>query len=75
VAEPPVAESIGTVTVKGPSGAEVLVDGTFVGGVPARLKLTAARHLIVIKVQGRADWMRHITVLKDSEVTLDPDSS
>lgn len=71
---PPTAESVGTVIVKGPSSAEVLVDGTFVGDVPARLRLAAVQHLIVIKVQGRADWMRQITVLKDSEVTLDPDS-
>jgi S1-C subfamily serine protease len=67
-------ESFGTVVIKGPAGAEISVDRMPVGGTPARLKLSAARHLIVIKVRGRADWMRYITVLKDSEVTLDPDS-
>ena len=71
---PPPAESLGTVVINGPRGAEVWLDHTFVGGAPAKLKITATRHLIVIKVRGRADWIRPITVQKDSEVTLDPDS-
>lgn len=66
-------ESFGTVIIKGPPGAEISVDHVLVGGTPARLKLSTARHLVVIKVRGHADWMQYITVLKDSEVTLEPD--
>jgi len=37
------------------------------------VKLTAVQHLIVIKIRGRADWIRSIAVQKDSEVTLQPE--
>jgi serine protease Do len=68
---PPV-ENYGVVILNEPKGAEILIDGRLVGEVPARLKLTAVQHLIAIKVPGRPDWIRAITVLKDSEVTLEP---
>jgi PEGA domain len=71
-ASPP-ADSFGTVVVNEPKGAEIWLDNAFVGSVPARLKLTAVQHLIVIKVRGHADWTRSITVQKDSEVTLQPE--
>jgi hypothetical protein len=56
-----------------PKGAGIWLDQSFVGSIPAKLKLTAVQHLIVIKVRGHADWIRSITVQKDSEVTLDPE--
>ena len=71
-ASPP-ADSFGTVVLNEPQGAEIWLDQAFVGNVPARLKLTAVPHLIVIKVRGHADWTRSITVQKDSEVTLQPE--
>jgi len=69
----PLAESFGTVVLNEPKGAEIWLDHSFVGNVPARLKLAAAQHLIVIKVRGHADWTQSITVQKDSEVTLQPE--
>jgi serine protease Do len=71
-ASPP-ADSFGTVVLNEPKGAEIWLDNAFVGSVPARLRLTAVQHLIVIKVRGHADWTRSITVQKDSEVTLQPE--
>jgi serine protease Do len=68
--EPPTV--FGFVIFNEPKGAEIMVDRIVVGQVPARLKLTAARHRIAIRVPGQADWVRFITVLKDSEVTLQP---
>jgi len=56
-----------------PKGAEIWLDHVFVGSVPAKLKLTAVQRLIVIKIRGRADWIRSIAVQKDSEVTLQPE--
>jgi S1-C subfamily serine protease len=73
VAAPPQSESFGTVVFNEPKGAEIWLDHAFVGNVPAKLKLTAAQHLIVIKVRGHADWIRSLTVQKDSEVTLEPE--
>jgi serine protease Do len=70
---PPMAEGFGTVVLNEPKGAEIWLDGAFVGSIPAKLKLAAVQHLIVIKVRGRADWIRSITVQKDSEVTLEPE--
>lgn len=65
-------EAFGTIVLSKPEGAEIWVDSLFVGMVPATLKLTAARHLVVLKIQGHADWMHQVQVLKDSQVTLDP---
>jgi len=73
IVTPPPAESVGTVIVNEPPGADIWIDSTLVGSAPARLKLAAKRHLIVIKVRGHADWIRSINVQKDSEVTLKPD--
>jgi PEGA domain len=51
-----------------PTGAEVSVDGEFVGNTPSNLKLDAGKHTITIKMSGFADWSREITVEAGSEV-------
>src|SRR5277367_253164 len=71
----PRPEAFGTVMLMHPEGAEILVDGILVGNTPATLKLTAVRHTIVLKIRGRADWIRSIVVMKDSQVSLAPDSN
>lgn len=65
-------EGVGTVNFSGPEGAEVWVDDVYVGNIPATLKLKAGLHFIVVKDGKHADWMKHITVVKDSEVSLQP---
>ena len=67
-AEPP----SGTLVFKEPEGAEISVDGTDVGYIPATLKLKAAKHIIVLKDHVHADCIQAITVLRDSEVTFKP---
>ncbi|HYL64819.1 MAG TPA: trypsin-like peptidase domain-containing protein [Candidatus Methylomirabilis sp.] len=67
-----VTEATGTVVLNEPEGAEILVDSVFVGDTPAMLKLKVGRHLIVIKFKKNTDWIRYVTVLKDSQVTLKP---
>lgn len=69
----PAEEPFGTVVLNKPEGAEIWVDNKFAGQIPAKLPLSATRHLVVIKVPGRADWPRFITVLPGSVVTLNPD--
>ena len=44
-----------------PAGADVLVDGEFVGNCPAALKLTPGKHTIAVKMSGYKDWSREIT--------------
>lgn len=48
------------------------MDGRFVGDTPAILKLKAGLHLIVVSDHQHADWMRQISVIGDSDVTLTP---
>jgi hypothetical protein len=61
----------GTVNISSdPSGADVLVDGDFVGNSPAVLKLSPGKHNITVKLNGYSDWTREITVQPASEVQL-----
>lgn len=61
----------GTVNVSAnPAGADVLVDGDFVGNSPSTLKLTAGKHTVTVKMSGYADWSKDITVQSGSEVQL-----
>lgn len=70
-ASPERANGVGTLTVTAdPDGAEVYIDGKFVGNAPATLKLSAGSHTVVLKNSGRVDWERSIEILKDSELNL-----
>jgi S1-C subfamily serine protease len=61
----------GTITVSSePDGAEIYVDEKFVGDSPAKLKLPAGTHRVVLKCPNCADWERDIEVIKDSQVNL-----
>jgi hypothetical protein len=53
-----------------PSGADILIDGDFVGNSPAALKLSPGKHSVTVKLVGYADWTRDITVQAASEVQL-----
>ena len=53
-----------------PTGADIRLDGDFVGNSPASLKLAPGKHTITIKMSGYKDWSREITVQAGSEVQL-----
>ncbi|MGB8475138.1 MAG: trypsin-like peptidase domain-containing protein [Candidatus Acidiferrum sp.] len=55
-----------------PDSAEIYVDEKFVGNAPAKLKLSAGNHTIVLRAAGFAEWKRVLEILKDSRVTLKP---
>lgn len=55
-----------------PEDAEIYVDDKFVGNAPAKLKLAAGSHIMVLKAAGFAEWKRTLEILKDSQVTLKP---
>lgn len=65
----PAAQGIVKVT-SDPDGADVYVDGKFVGNAPAQLKLTAGKHQIKVVAEGRQEWSRDIEVPADSELNL-----
>src|SRR5262249_49883033 len=52
-----------------PDGADVYVDGSFVGNAPAQLKLVG-KHKIAVKTEGYEDWSREIEVPAGSELNL-----
>lgn len=64
----------GTVDISSdPPGAEIYVDGKFVGETPSTIQLSSGSHSIELKHDGRQDWRRDLDVLSGSRITLDPD--
>ena len=58
----------GTVSVSSnPAGADVLVDGGFLGNAPAALKLSPAKHAVTVKMSGYKDRSNEITVQSGSD--------
>jgi serine protease Do len=69
-----VRQGFGTITITSePDGAEIYVDEKFVGNAPAKLKLPAGSHSILLKSRDHADWKRSLEVFKDSQVSLRAD--
>ena len=61
----------GTVNVSSnPTGADVVVDGEFVGNSPSALKLSQGKHTFIVRMSGYKDWSKEITVQSGSEVQL-----
>ncbi len=54
-----------------PDGAEIEVDGKFVGNTPSTLKLGAGDHKITIGKSGYAMWERTITLTAGSSIVID----
>ncbi len=66
-----VSDTSGAVAVSTvPDGADISVDGNFVGSAPATLKLAAGKHVIAVSQQGYKAWSRELSVLPGSSVTL-----
>jgi hypothetical protein len=64
-------ELVGAIALNSvPDGAEVYVDGNFVGQTPATLKLAAGKHTIRVSLKSYKDWHRDLAVLQSSEVKL-----
>jgi hypothetical protein len=55
-----------------PPGAEIYVDGKFVGQTPSTIHLASGAHRVEVKSQGKQAWTRDLEVLKDSQLTLHP---
>ena len=59
----PAVNESGTVkVVSAPTGADIYVDGRFVGNSPAELQLSCGGHTVGAKMTGFKDWQREITV-------------
>ncbi|HTW23459.1 MAG TPA: PEGA domain-containing protein [Candidatus Baltobacteraceae bacterium] len=55
-----------------PAGAEIYVDGKFVGQTPSTIELPAGSHHVEVKSPGHQEWARDLDVLKGSQLTLHP---
>lgn len=53
-----------------PAGAEITLDGRYVGSTPSALHLAAGAHAVVIALPGFAQWKRDLTVEAGSELTV-----
>jgi serine protease Do len=65
------AEGSGSVSMNSdPQGAEIYVDGKFVGDTPSILPLTTGTHNIVVKAEGKKPWERNLEVIRDSQTQI-----
>jgi len=53
-----------------PPGAEITLDGRFVGSTPSTLGLGLGTHVVVLFMPGFAQWKRELTVSDDSQLTV-----
>lgn len=53
-----------------PPGAEITLDGKYVGSTPSEIALTTGPHVIVYSMPGFAQWKRDLTVIPGSELTV-----
>jgi hypothetical protein len=56
------AASCSLVVQSTPPGADIEIDGAFVGNTPSTLSLAGGSHQVVVKKQGFADWSRNLNV-------------
>jgi|SRR5271165_2450020 len=55
-----------------PAGAEISVDGKFVGSTPSALSLTVGTHAVELSLAGFLPWKRDLTISAGSELTVSP---
>jgi hypothetical protein len=53
-----------------PQGADILLDGTFVGSTPSTLRINPGRHVIELRAGGYRGWTRTMMVDPDSHPTI-----
>jgi PEGA domain len=79
-ASPPQAEAPATVEVNRekvkcnfsstPAGAEITLDGRYVGNTPSTIGVSTGTHVVVLFMPGWAQWKRELTVAAGSEVNV-----
>lgn len=53
-----------------PSGADIYVDGTFMGNTPSLVQLAAGSHSVRIEAKGHKTWGRTISLTAGGKVTV-----
>jgi len=53
-----------------PPGAEITLDGKYVGNTPSEIAVGAGSHTVVYSLPGFTEWKRDLTVMAGSELTV-----
>lgn len=53
-----------------PTGADILIDGSFVGNTPSTLRIPAGRHIITLRLSGYRTWTQPMEVEPGSQATI-----
>jgi len=53
-----------------PSGAEIMLDGSYVGNAPSTIAIGPGKHLVVLAMPGFAKWKRELLVSAGSDVDV-----
>jgi len=53
-----------------PAGAEITLDGKYVGSTPSDIELLSGTHVVIFSMPGFDQWKRELTVLPGSELTV-----
>jgi PEGA domain len=53
-----------------PSGAEITLDGKYVGSTPSEIAVNAGPHVVAFSMPGFAEWKRDLSVTAGSELTV-----
>jgi hypothetical protein len=53
-----------------PSGAEIEIDGRFVGSTPSKFDVAAGKYQVDIRKSGHEDWTRKLDLLQGANITL-----
>ncbi|MGC2611953.1 MAG: PEGA domain-containing protein, partial [Candidatus Sulfotelmatobacter sp.] len=71
VAAAPAADPTGKLSIGSvPDGADIEVDGGFVGNTPSDIRVSEGEHAIAVKKAGFKDWERKLKVTAGSSVHL-----
>jgi hypothetical protein len=66
----PISSDVGVLILSSETtGAEIYIDGKFVGDAPTIISLASGLRQITIKSMGKKDWTREIEVMEGSQVT------
>jgi len=65
------AATTGSVNVKStPDGADITIDGKFLGSTPSKLQLTEGSHTIVVEQTGYTAWQRTVTISPGNDINI-----
>jgi PEGA domain len=66
------SDELATVVIKStPEGADITVDGKYVGNAPSSLRLTPGDHMVIVEKSGYRAWQRTINLSPGGIITID----